>query len=459
MSDYSLDDFTHELVGFHGRRKLGRVAEIIGLTVAVNGLVAERGETVEIYASRQTLLGEVVGFRDEQALVMPLGDSQGLKPGTEVRALGVRLQVPSGDALLGRVLDGLGRPLDRPGEKILGAMRELDAEPPSPLERMPIDHRLGLGIRAFDTLIPCGRGQRLGIFAGSGVGKSSLLGMIARGSSAQVNVICLVGERGREVQEFIEDHLGEGINRSVVVAATSDRPALERVKALATATAIAEGFRDQGKDVLLLCDSLTRLAMAQREIGLAVGEPPATRGYPPSVWSILPQLLERAGRTQRGSITGLYTVLVEGDDMNEPIADAARAILDGHLVLSRELAHRNHYPAIDILESVSRLQSSLLPSEVLQAGGQLRELLAALRSRQDMIALGAYQAGTEPQVDRAIHLRESMDSFLRQNQSDLVPAETADAQLLEILNQPEMPPLEPAEPEAPVMPTLSTNLL
>jgi FliI/YscN family ATPase len=287
------------------------------------------------------------------------------------------------------------------------------------------------------------------------------MGMISRGSNADINIICLVGERGREVQEFITDHLGpEGLERSVVVAATSDRPALERLKALAVATTIAEHFRDQGQDVLLMCDSLTRLAMAQREIGLSIGEPPATRGYPPSVWAVLPQLLERAGRTQRGSITGLYTVLVEGDDMNEPIADAARAILDGHTVLSRDLAHRNHYPAVDVLESVSRLQSSLLSPEVLQAGGELRELLASYRSRQDMIALGAYQAGTEPNVDRAIELHQQTEDFLTQASNNLVASEQADSELLDLmLTQQNFQPQEEIGNSMPLMPTLAPNTI
>jgi len=452
-----LEFFSQNLSGFSGRRRLGRVSELVGLTLAVNGLAAERGEMVEIYAATNTMLGEVVGFRDEQALVMPLSEAQGLRPGTEVRALGKQFSIPVGDFLLGRVLDGLGRPMDNGAVLPMHDLRSVSADPPSPMERLPINQRMGLGVKVMDTLIPCGRGQRLGIFAGSGVGKSSMMGMISRGSNADINIICLVGERGREVQEFIYDHLGpEGLSRSVVIAATSDRPALERLKALAVATTIAEHFRDQGQDVLLMCDSLTRLAMAQREIGLSIGEPPATRGYPPSVWAVLPQLLERAGRTQKGSITGLYTVLVEGDDMNEPIADAARAILDGHTVLSRDLAHRNHYPAVDVLESVSRLQGSLLSPEVLKAGGELRELLAAYRSRQDMIALGAYQQGTEPQVDRALQLHDQTEGFLIQKSDSLVVPEQSDNELIQLMNsQQNLAPQEETGNDIPLMPTLA----
>jgi flagellum-specific ATP synthase len=316
-----------------------------------------------------------------------------------------------------------------------------------------------MGVRVLDSLIPLGQGQRLGIFAGSGVGKSSLLGMIARGSKAQVNIICLVGERGREVQEFVHDHLGDALQHSVVVVTTSDRPALERIKALAVATTIAEEFRDRGQHVLLMCDSLTRLAMAQRELGLATGEPPATRGYPPSVWATLPQLLERAGSVRgSGSITGLYTVLVEGDDMNEPIADAARAILDGHVVLSRDLAHQNHYPAVDVLQSVSRLQGQLLSPEVLAAAGNLRELLAAYSERRDMIALGAYQAGTEPLVDRAIELHQETEQWLCQSPSDLVSAQQSDQSLLDLLEENILQPEPETGIEPPLLPTLGSEL-
>jgi flagellum-specific ATP synthase len=296
--------------------------------------------------------------------------------------------------------------------------------------RAPIDTRLELGVRALDTLVPVGRGQRLGIFAGSGVGKSSLLGMIARSTSAQVNVICLVGERGREVREFVEHDLGDALAHSVVIVATSDEPALVRVKAAFAATTIAEHFRDQGLDVMLMMDSVTRFAMAQREIGLAIGEPPATRGYTPSVFALLPKLLERAGTSDRGSITGLYTVLVDGDDMNEPIADAARSILDGHCVLTRELAHRNHYPAIDVLQSVSRLASAITTPELRAAGGKLRERLAIHRDKADLISVGAYSRGSDPRLDDAIDALPAIEAFLRQGMDEPTPAAEADEVLM-----------------------------
>lgn len=453
----SLERYRQGLSDFSGRQHLGRVSQVVGLVVRARGLSAEMGEHCVIHNDLGRVDAEVVGFQGEETLLMPLGDPAGLRPGTAVAATGHHLQVTVGPSLLGRIIDGLGRPLDGQGP-LSGPRRSVDASPPSPLERSPIVNRLEMGVRILDSLIPLGQGQRLGIFAGSGVGKSSLLGMIARGSRAQVNVICLVGERGREVQEFVEQHLGEALERSVVVVTTSDRPALERIKALAVATTIAEEFRDRGSQVLLMCDSLTRLAMAQRELGLATGEPPATRGYPPSVWATLPQLLERAGAVRgAGSITGLYTVLVEGDDMNEPIADAARAILDGHVVLSRDLAHQNHYPAIDVLQSVSRLQGDLLSPPVLQAGGQLRELMAAYAERRDMIALGAYQPGSEPLVDRAIYLHPQIEAFLCQPSSELCPAEQSDAQLLALVEtEAAAPPETGAEP--PVVPTLGVEL-
>lgn len=452
----SLERYQQGLHDFSGRQQLGRISQVVGLVVRARGLSAELGEHCVIHNDLGHIDAEVVGFQGSETLLMPLGDSAGLRPGTAVSASGHHLQVTVGQGLLGRVIDGLGRPIDGKGP-LSGPRRSVDASPPSPLDRKPITDRLELGVRVLDSLIPLGQGQRLGIFAGSGVGKSSLLGMIARGSRAQVNIICLVGERGREVQEFVDDHLGDALEHSVVVVTTSDRPALERIKALAVATTIAEEFRDRGQHVLLMCDSLTRLAMAQREMGLATGEPPATRGYPPSVWATLPQLLERAGSVAgSGSITGLYTVLVEGDDMNEPVADAARAILDGHVVLSRDLAHQNHYPAVDVLQSVSRLQGDLLSPEVLGAAGQLRELMAAYAERRDMIALGAYQAGTEPLVDRSIVLHPQIESFLCQPPAELMPAAESDAMLLQLMSEPEPMPDPPAEP--PVVPLLGAEL-
>jgi len=375
---------------------------------------------------------EVVGFRRGKTLLMPLGDLQGIAPGTSVRSSGTPLRVPVGDELLGRVLDGLGNPIDgRPAPSAHGA-RSTIAPPPDPLRRPRIRDRVGLGVRALDALVPCGRGQRLGIFAGSGVGKSSLLGMIARSSGADINVIALVGERGREVREFIESDLGDAIGRSVVVVSTSDQPALVRIRAAFTATAIAEHFRDSGRDVMLMMDSVTRFAMAQREIGLAVGEPPATRGYTPSVFALLPRLLERAGTSETGSITGLYTVLVDGDDMNEPIADAVRSILDGHIVLTRALAHAGHYPAIDVLASVSRLMNDIVAAPGRAAAQQLRAVLAALHEKEDLIAIGAYQAGADPLVDAALAHRGEIDAFLRQAVEEHSDLDEADEGLLSL---------------------------
>ncbi|HET6548811.1 MAG TPA: FliI/YscN family ATPase, partial [Solirubrobacter sp.] len=374
-----------------------------------------------------------VGFRAGRTLLMALGDATGIGPGARVAASGQPLKVDVSDALLGRALDGLGRPLDGLGPIDAVSWRPAETAPPDPLSRPRIDERVSLGVRALDALVPCGRGQRLGIFAGSGVGKSSLLGMIARSTSAEINVICLVGERGREVLEFMQRDLGpEGLARSVVVVATSDQPALVRIKAAFTATAIAEYFRDQGRDVLLMMDSVTRFAMAQREVGLAIGEPPATRGYTPSVFATLPKLLERSGTSPAGSITALYTVLVDGDDMNEPIADAVRGILDGHVVLSRDLAHAGHYPAVDVLASVSRLIGEIVTEQTRLAGNEVRKLLATYKEKSDLIAIGAYQPGSDPAIDAAIAAREPIDAFLRQGVSEVSTAPEADARLAEL---------------------------
>jgi flagellum-specific ATP synthase len=433
-------------------RRHGRVRDLIGLVVEASGMEAPAGEVCLIEAGRNQppVPAEVVGFRSGRTLLMPLGELAGVAPGRRVTPTGEALSVAVGDHLLGRVLDGLGRPIDGTalGEELLGERRPAIAPPPDPLTRPRITDRVSLGVRALDALVPCGRGQRLGIFAGSGVGKSSTLGMIARCTSADVNVIALVGERGRELREFIERDLGDAIHRSVVVCATSDQPALVRIAAAFTATAIAEHFRDEGKDVMLMMDSVTRFAMAQREVGLAVGEPPATRGYTPSVFALLPKLLERSGTSTKGSITGLYTVLVDGDDMNEPIADAVRSILDGHVVLSRELAHKGHYPAVDVLASVSRLVGEIVAPEVRHAGMELRALLSALRDKADLIAIGAYQRGADPLVDAALALREDIDGFLRQS-VDEVPvthgaADDADLRLLDIVARARMLRAEPA---------------
>ena len=395
----------------------GRVAQLIGLVIESQGPAAAIGEVVRIQSSRHDAqtLAEVVGFRNHHLLLMPLGETHGVHVGSEVIATGQPLRVPVSDALLGRVIDGLGNPLDGRGPVPNDEFVNLKNLPPHPLKRQRIRQQFQTSIKAIDTFAPCGRGQRLGIFAGSGVGKSTLLGMIASRAEADVNVIALIGERGREVREFLEKDLDEtGRHKSIVVVATSNEPALARVKGAFLAMAIAEHFRDAGRNVLLMMDSVTRFAMAQREIGLAVGEPPATRGYTPSVFSLLPQLLERAGMGERGSITGLFTVLVEADDMNDPIADATRSILDGHLVLTRELATQNHYPAIDVLESVSRLSRDLLASDQLELVARAREHLAVYRRNQDLINIGAYPAGTSPTIDEAIRLHEPLRVFLRQ---------------------------------------------
>jgi len=412
-------------------RRHGFVSNLIGLIIEATGLQAEVGEVclVGTERNREAVAAEVVGFRDGRTLLMPLGELHGIGPGTRVLATGAPFTVPVGSGLLGRIVDGLGRPGDELGPPG-GVARSTIAAPPSALSRPRISERVGLGVRALDTLVPCGRGQRLGIFAGSGVGKSSLLGMVARSTGASINVIALVGERGREVREFIERDLGDALERSVVVVATSDQPALVRIKAAFTATTIAEHFRDEGHDVMLMMDSVTRFAMAQREVGLAIGEPPATRGYTPSVFALLPRLLERAGTSEAGSITGLYTVLVDGDDMNEPIADAARSILDGHIVLTRSLAHAGHYPAIDVLQSVSRLIGEIVSPELAAAGQSVRSALAILREKEDLIAIGAYQPGTDDLLDAAIAHRGAIEAFLRQPVDEHSDPADADARLL-----------------------------
>src|SRR4051812_26516962 len=379
----------------------GRVAQLIGLVIESDGPLAAVGEICRIESSRHdsSTLAEVVGFRDHKVLLMPLGDLSGIHPGSEVVALGRPLQVPVGESLKGRVLDGLGQPLDNLGPIRPERMVSAFARPPHPLSRQRIKQPFETGIKSLDTLIPCGRGQRMGIFAGSGVGKSTLLGMIATRAEADVNVIALIGERGREVREFIEKDLdAAGRAKSVVVVATSNQPALVRLKGAFVAMAIAEYFRDEGKNVLLMMDSVTRFATAQREIGLAVGEPPATRGFTPSVFALLPQLLERAGSGETGAITGLFTVLVDGDDLNDPIADSVRSILDGHVVLSRDLATQNHYPAIDVLGSVSRLQRDLTGAEQQSLTAKGRESLAVYRKNQDLINIGAYAPGASSEI-------------------------------------------------------------
>lgn len=403
-------------------RTYGRVRSVVGMSVTVEGFEAAIGEAVSLQLPAGELLAEVVAIEDGALVCMPLGELAGARAGARAELVPGRLSVPAGDALKGRVLDALGRPID--GGPVLTGVERFSATgtPPHPLRRAMVDTQLTLGVRALDALLPCGRGQRMGIFAGSGVGKSSLLSMIARGTEADVSVVALVGERGREVREMIEHDLGaKGLARSVVVVATSDEPALMRLQAAYTATRIAEWFRDKGRHVVLMMDSLTRYCMAQREVGLSAGEPPATRGYPPSVFAALPRLLERAGAGEQGSITGLYTVLVEADDMNDPVADAARSILDGHIVLSRKLATSGHFPSIDVLESVSRVAPRVVSAEQIGQATEMRRLMAAYREAKDLIEIGAYQKGSNPLVDRAAQLRPAIDRFLRQDVTTPAP--------------------------------------
>lgn len=419
-----LNDLKKRLEGVDITRVNGRVEQVVGLVIESTGPSASVGEACWITSSdgqRQPVLAEVVGFRQHRVLLMPLGEMRGLGPGSEVVRTGQPFKIPVGDSLLGRVIDAMGKPLD--GKGPLGPTKEsypIHREPPSAMERRRIEMPVATGVRAIDSLLTLGEGQRLGIFAGSGVGKSTLLGMIARNSEADINVIGLVGERGREVRDFLERDLGErGLARSVVVVATSDQPSLIRIQAALVATAVAEYFRDQGKRVMLMMDSITRFAMAQREVGLAIGEPPTTKGYTPSVFALLPKLLERAGTTaHQGSITGLYSILVEADDMNEPVADSCRAILDGHVVLSRELAAQNHYPAIDVLNSVSRVMRDIVGKEQLEAAGKIRSVLATYKSAEDLISIGAYVKGSNPKVDEAIKRLDSVQLFLRQSREE-----------------------------------------
>ena len=398
--------------------RLGKVAKVVGLTIESIGPEAKLNDLCRIIIDKNkdiSVMAEVVGIRDNRLLLMPYESVEGLGIGCTVENTGHPLSVCVGDALLGHMVDGIGRTVE-PVEFAGGKEYSVEAPPPDPMERKIIDEILPLGVKAVDGLITVGKGQRIGIFAGSGVGKSTLLGMFARNTQADVNVIALIGERGREVREFIERDLGEeGMKRSVVVVATSDRPALIRNKAAKTATAIAEYFRDQGKDVLLMMDSLTRFSMAQREIGLASGEPPVTRGYPPSVYSEMPKLLERAGNSSEGSITGLYTVLVDGDDFNEPITDTARSILDGHIMLSRKLGHKNHYPAIDIFQSISRVMSSVAGKSHKDAAGKLKNVLATYQEAEDLINIGAYKRGSNPGIDYAISKIDAVNAFLMQD--------------------------------------------
>lgn len=418
--------------------EIGKVVKMVGLTLEATGPASNLNDVCYIVSDgREKKLAEVVGFRDNRILLMPYDDMTGVGIGSMVENSGSSFRVPVGEQLLGRVLDGLGNPIDDDpinGKKIsYSGYYEAEQAPPDPLKRKLIDEVLPLGVKAVDSMITVGKGQRIGIFAGSGVGKSTLLGMFARNTKADINVIALIGERGREVREFIERDLGEeGLRRSVVVVATSDKPALIRKKAAKTATAIAEYFRDQGKDVLLMMDSLTRFCMAQREIGLASGEPPVSRGYTPSVYTEMPKLLERAGNSDKGSITGLYTVLVDGDDFNEPISDSARSILDGHIMLSRKMAHKNHYPAIDILQSISRVMSQIVSNDHKEAAGRLKNVLATYQEAEDLINIGAYKNGSNPEIDYAISKIHSVNDYLKQDVDEKLTFEQEIAMLKEI---------------------------
>lgn len=417
----------------------GKVVNVVGLTIESMGPSAKLGDICRIYPGLKQgedsfAMAEVVGFKEGKVLLMPYENVEGMGPGSRVENTGAPLKVRVNESLLGLTLDGLGRAGS--DFAVTGQEYSVEAAPPDPMSRKIIDEVLPLGVKAVDGLLTVGKGQRIGIFAGSGVGKSTLMGMFARNTKADINVIALIGERGREVREFIERDLGpEGMKRSVVVVATSDKPALERKKAAQTATAIAEYFRDKGKDVLLMMDSLTRFSMAQREIGLASGEPPVSRGYPPSVYSEMPKLLERAGRSDKGSITGLYTVLVDGDDFNEPITDTARSILDGHIMLSRKLGHKNHYPAIDVLQSISRCMSQITQREHKQYAGRLKNVLATYNEAEDLINIGAYKSGSNPDIDYAISKIQEVNGFLRQDVNDKFTFEETTALLKAIFEE------------------------
>jgi FliI/YscN family ATPase len=421
-STFAADTFASRLGDVASFATYGRVTRVVGLVLEATGLDAGLGALCRVtsHSRDRSVLAEVVGFHERSVLLMPLGEMDGLHPGASVQPLGRSFGVDVGPSLLGRVLNGLGHPIDGKGKLDVVERVPLSAEPPNPLDRQTIDRPLETGVRTIDGLLTVGRGQRVGIFAGSGVGKSTLLGMIARHAKADVNVIALLGERGREVRDFLDNALGaEGLARSVVVVATGDQAALVRARGALVATAIAEYFRDQGKQVLLMVDSVTRVAMAWREIGLATGEPPTTKGYPPSVFANLPRLLERAGNGARGGITGIYTVLVDGDDFNEPVADAARSILDGHLVLTRKLAAQNHYPSIDILESKSRVRDAIVSPAQRDAASQVQRLEAAYREKEDLIMVGAYQKGSDPYADAALAHRETALDFLRQSPDEV----------------------------------------
>ena len=437
MSEISFSDYAATLANTDPIRVNGRVTQVVGLLIEATGPQNPVGDVCHIVTPGGPLPCEIVGFRRGSVLLMPLIHTEGIRQGSEVIPTGTPLTAPAGDEMLGRMIDGLGFPIDEKGDLPPHLARvPINREPPNPMTRKRIKTPLSTGVKVIDSLLTIGGGQRMGIFAGSGVGKSTLMGMICRSSQADINVIALVGERGREVREFLEKDLGEeGLRRSIIVVATSDQPALVRVKAAFTATAIAEYFRDRDKKVMLMMDSVTRFALAQREIGLAVGEPPTTRGYTPSVFSLLPKLLERAGTSKKGSITGIYTVLVEGGDMDEPVADAVRGILDGHLVLSRELAHQNIYPAVDILGSISRLMPEICEKSHLEMAGKLRNIYSTYVKNADAISLGAYKAGSDPKIDEAIQKHPLIEGLIKQGINEAFPFEKCIEALSKIVGQ------------------------
>ena len=436
MSQFDCSPYIKAIKQTDLMKVVGKVIQVVGLIVEAQVQGVSVGEVcmVEI-AKGKMIRTEVVGFKEEKVLLMPLGQLGGIKPGSKVYGTGSPIQVKCGPQLLGRVLNGLGEPIDQKGELEFEEVYNIDNDPPDPVRRPRITEVLKVGVKAIDGALTLGKGQRVGIFAGSGVGKSTLMGMLARNCIAEVNVISLVGERGREVKDFIEESLGEeGLKKSVVICATSDQPPVIRLKSAMVATSVAEYFRDQGKDVLFMMDSVTRFAMAQREIGLATGEPPTTKGYTPSVFALLPRLMERAGTSAKGSITAIYTVLVEGGDTDEPIADAARGILDGHIMLSRDLAAKNHYPCIEISHSVSRLFTAICEKNHQKATGKLREVLAKYAEAEDLINIGAYVKGSNPAIDYAVEKIDAVNEFLKQGTEENIPYEETVDQVIHLFS-------------------------
>ncbi len=436
-SNFDLGKYRQTLENGSYIKYCGKVSQVVGLTIESCGPAVNIGELCYIHTNRKEnrIMAEVVGFKNDKVLLMPLGDMSGVGSGSLVVAAGHSLRVRVGEALIGRVLDGLGNPIDDKGPLDAHDFYPVENTPPDPMSRNRISEPLSLGVKAMDGLLTVGKGQRIGIFAGSGVGKSTLMGMVARNSLSDINVIALIGERGREVKEFIEKDLREeGLKRSILIVATSDQPALVRLKGALLATSIAEYFRDKkGANVILLMDSLTRFAMAQREVGLAIGEPPVSRGYTPSVFALLPKLLERAGYSEHGSITGMYTVLVDGDDMNEPVTDTARGILDGHIVLSRRLANRSHYPAIDVLSSISRVMGDIVSDDHKQLANKIKKVMAIYSEAEDLINIGAYVKGSSQDIDYAIECIDSINTFLQQDIYDQFTLEEVLAMMNEVL--------------------------